>query len=612
MKFSKNLPIFFCAFFVLFVSIPQANALTCISCSGTDQSSWNPTTESECEFFLRGVEGTGYRGIRQFDTTVNDCSTGILEEVTGPTICPITPEITFDGHVELSVPEMSGGSSSLTSSVRIGTLDSEKCPLDTAGIGILLMQDSSGEYQEIGRGDFEVGPEIVPIASRPLDEVLSMLGKNEGDSVRTTVAIRFPGISDYPLWTTDFALTKLNIAANSGFVPPSPAPPPTPYVSTPPRLEIPLPTLPSFSSFMPIDVTGEPGNRYLLIPWIGEYIAALYKYAIGITGVLAGFMIVIAGLIWLTAGGSAEKVGTAKSYIEGALVGLVIALTSYTLLYAINPKLTEFDALKVKFVERVDFVQNELLTTTVDTTGDGGRGGGGGEGGGGDVSGTVTGWQSECADSYPDCPIILNEPCVAGSGVGPNNARGKEFLEKIKGTLGGETARQKVLKIADAATKCGVVLGSCGKTVEQINGVAGISGKGPKRKGLRDNNLLCAINCDSPGKTCQNLLDSHAQCGQAPGAPKRKEAFEKIREGNPGYPDEWTNLLEPGDAFDMYAVNSAVGGQHAVIFIGWEGDGKKARVMEGASGKLVKYGSWCIKSTCPNPTPVTYVYNAGQ
>lgn len=390
--------------------------------------------------------------------------------------------------------------------------------------------------------------------------------------------------------------------------PASTAPAPYQFESITPRLEIPLPTLPSLTNFMDVTLQGEAPNRYLLIPWLGQYIAAIYKYAIGIVGILSGIMIVVGGLIWLTAGGAADRVSTAKSFIESSLVGLVIALTSFLLLYAINPKLTEFDSLRVQFVERIDFVQGELLTTTVDTTGDGGRGGGGG--GGGVVSGTVTGWQATCSDSYPDCPIILNEPCVAGSGAGPNNPRAKEFLEKIKETLGGGTARQKVLKIADAATKCGVVLGSCGKTVEQINGVAGISGKGPKREGIHSNNPLCAINCDSPGKTCRDLVDS--LCGQAPGAPKRQKVFELIRGGNPGYPDDWTKLLEPGDAFDMYAVNSGVGGQHAVIFVGWEADGKKARVVEGASAKLVKYGSWCIKSTCPNPTPVTYVYNAGQ
>ncbi|MFA5128835.1 MAG: GDSL-type esterase/lipase family protein [Patescibacteria group bacterium] len=125
------------------------------------------------------------------------------------------------------------------------------------------------------------------------------------------------------------------------------------FDSITPSLEIPLPTLPSFSEFTDLTLQGEAPNRYLWIPWIGQYIAAIYKYAIGIVGVLAGIMIVVGGLLWLTAGGSAERVSTAKSFIESSLVGLVIALTSYMLLYVINPNLVGFESLKVKYVERV-------------------------------------------------------------------------------------------------------------------------------------------------------------------------------------------------------------------------------------------------------------------
>lgn len=149
--------------------------------------------------------------------------------------------------------------------------------------------------------------------------------------------------------------------------PTAPAAPATPYVYevVQPKLEIALPTL--LGGFTKIlSPTGEVGDRYLILPWIGEYIAAMYKYAIGIVGILSGIMIVVAGLIWLTAGGSAERVTTAKSYIEGALVGLVIALTSYVLLYAINPKLTEFESLKVKFIERIEFY-TQLNVTKADT-----------------------------------------------------------------------------------------------------------------------------------------------------------------------------------------------------------------------------------------------------
>jgi hypothetical protein len=134
----------------------------------------------------------------------------------------------------------------------------------------------------------------------------------------------------------------------------SPPPAPHQFGSITPRLEIPLPTLPSLSTFTDLTLQGESGDRYFWVPWIGQYIAAIYKYAIGIVGILAGIMIVVGGLLWLTAGGAADRVSTAKSFIESALVGLVIALTSYLLLYAINPNLVGFEGLKVKYIEGAD------------------------------------------------------------------------------------------------------------------------------------------------------------------------------------------------------------------------------------------------------------------
>ncbi|MFZ5364323.1 MAG: pilin [Patescibacteria group bacterium] len=139
---------------------------------------------------------------------------------------------------------------------------------------------------------------------------------------------------------------------------------PTPYQfeSVTPNLEIPLPTLPSFSEFTDLTLQGDAPNRYIWIPWIGQYIAAIYKYAIGIVGVLAGIMIVIGGLLWLTAGGAADRVSTAKSFIESSLVGLVIALTSYLLLYVINPNLVGFESLKVKYIERVNLPMDAIVS----------------------------------------------------------------------------------------------------------------------------------------------------------------------------------------------------------------------------------------------------------
>ncbi len=68
-----------------------------------------------------------------------------------------------------------------------------------------------------------------------------------------------------------------------------------------------------------------------------EYISKFYKFAIGLAGILSVIMLTIAGLMWLTAGGSASQIGKAKQMIGGSLTGLVLILLSYTILYTINP-----------------------------------------------------------------------------------------------------------------------------------------------------------------------------------------------------------------------------------------------------------------------------------
>lgn len=72
---------------------------------------------------------------------------------------------------------------------------------------------------------------------------------------------------------------------------------------------------------------------------IRKYISNFYKFAIGLTGILATIMFAIGGLIWLTSGGSATQVGKAKQLILGSLTGLVLALCSYMILNTINPNI---------------------------------------------------------------------------------------------------------------------------------------------------------------------------------------------------------------------------------------------------------------------------------
>ncbi|MCD4693740.1 pilin [bacterium] len=75
---------------------------------------------------------------------------------------------------------------------------------------------------------------------------------------------------------------------------------------------------------------------------IADYMKALYNWGIGIVGVLAGVVLIIAGMMWLTAGGNNTQVEAAKKWIGGALSGLVLALGSYFILFQINPELVKF------------------------------------------------------------------------------------------------------------------------------------------------------------------------------------------------------------------------------------------------------------------------------
>jgi len=72
---------------------------------------------------------------------------------------------------------------------------------------------------------------------------------------------------------------------------------------------------------------------------MGEYILTVYNYAVAIVGILAVAVIIVGGLQWLTSGGSAEIITQSKKRIGGALIGLVLAYTSFFILGNINPAL---------------------------------------------------------------------------------------------------------------------------------------------------------------------------------------------------------------------------------------------------------------------------------
>lgn len=83
---------------------------------------------------------------------------------------------------------------------------------------------------------------------------------------------------------------------------------------------------------------------------IAEYISAIYKYAIGIVGILAAVVLMVGGVLWIVAGGNATQISEAKAWIGAALTGLILALTSYLILSTVNPALVNLKTTNITSV----------------------------------------------------------------------------------------------------------------------------------------------------------------------------------------------------------------------------------------------------------------------
>lgn len=95
------------------------------------------------------------------------------------------------------------------------------------------------------------------------------------------------------------------------------------------------------------------GNTYLFFPFIGEYIAAVYRYLIVIISIIAVIILIISGFQWAIPDASGENISAAKTRIIGAISGLIIAVSSYVILYTVNPELVQFRSLRVLYVKGI-------------------------------------------------------------------------------------------------------------------------------------------------------------------------------------------------------------------------------------------------------------------
>lgn len=127
-----------------------------------------------------------------------------------------------------------------------------------------------------------------------------------------------------------------------------------------PILEIAVPDL-KFTDLQ--NTVDSDGNIH--IPWIGEYLKVIYRFAVTIASILGVVMLIREGLRIILSAGGDEKVQGYKN-IGRVVTGLVLAWLSYVILYNINSDLVSFRDLKIALAPSSDQVAVEESESTDD------------------------------------------------------------------------------------------------------------------------------------------------------------------------------------------------------------------------------------------------------
>ncbi|KKS13368.1 MAG: hypothetical protein UU70_C0017G0004 [Candidatus Yanofskybacteria bacterium GW2011_GWA1_41_6] len=70
---------------------------------------------------------------------------------------------------------------------------------------------------------------------------------------------------------------------------------------------------------------------------LGQLIQQIFTWSLGILGISVFVMFFYSGFLWLTSAGNTSRVGEAKTHMTNAVFGAILLLSSYLILYTINP-----------------------------------------------------------------------------------------------------------------------------------------------------------------------------------------------------------------------------------------------------------------------------------
>lgn len=99
---------------------------------------------------------------------------------------------------------------------------------------------------------------------------------------------------------------------------------------------------------------------------IGEYIVAMYDLLLPLCALIAVVLLMVAGLQWVTAAGSQERISKAKDRITKAITGLVLVMGAYSIVYLVDPRLTSFDDLRVPVLKGAQFLDENTTCSKLE------------------------------------------------------------------------------------------------------------------------------------------------------------------------------------------------------------------------------------------------------
>lgn len=80
-----------------------------------------------------------------------------------------------------------------------------------------------------------------------------------------------------------------------------------------------------------------PSNDGNLVRWsLGVTIRNVVEFILTILASLAVLMIVVSGIMYITAGGDQGRIDTAKSLLTNSVIGLVVSLVAWVIVYSVS------------------------------------------------------------------------------------------------------------------------------------------------------------------------------------------------------------------------------------------------------------------------------------